>query len=338
MKKLIGYVGNAHLGKMAAGDIKALDGINIAFGQVKDHRVDWDAQKYVDDIRQIRAIHPDLKILLSVGGWGAGGFSIAASTEENRNVFAESAQEIVEVAALDGIDLDWEYPGIDAAGIDASPDDQVNFTLLLAALRKRLGDDAMLTIAAGASEDYVQNTEMDKVAPLLDYVQVMTYDLANAYVQKTGHHTNLHNYEAAAYVSSVRQAVEMFIQAGVPAEKIVIGAAFYSRRWRNVKNENRGYNQPAETIGDFGPDYGDLMENYMNQNGFVRYWDDEAKAPYLFDGQDYITYDDEASIGCKIDYLKEKGLLGIMYWEYRCDSTQTLTQMMAKRLNDRRCH
>lgn len=335
MNKLIGYVGSDHLNKMNEDDIKSLDGINIAFGVVRDGKVFWEAEKYLTALACIRKINPDIKILLSVGGWGAGGFSDAAITAKGRKKFALSAKELVVQAKLDGIDLDWEYPTVSAAGIDARPEDKETFTLLLQELRTELdkietNEHLMLTIAAGAGEYYIKGTEIEKVASILDYVQIMTYDMASSYITFTGHHTNLFNY--AKTKSSAKTAIDMFTRAGVPKEKIVMGAAFYTRKWDGVVNANNGYRQEADTIGDFGPDYGELCEKYIGKDGYVRYWDDEAKAPYLFNGSSYISYDDEESISHKIDYLKEQGLYGIMYWEYKCDTTKTLTQMMAKKL------
>jgi len=335
MGKLIGYVGNDHLEKMLEEDILALDGINIAFGVVREGKVFWEAEKRLAALKRIKEIKPEIKILLSVGGWGAGGFSDAAITEEGRKKFAESAKSLVIKAGLDGIDLDWEYPTVPAAGIDARPEDKETFTLLLQEIRDALDtiesdEHLLLTIAAGAGEYYIEGTEIEKVAAILDYVQIMTYDQASAYITFTGHHTNLYNY--AKSKASAKTYIDNFIEAGVPREKIVMGAAFYSRKWDGVVDANNGYRQEADTIGDFGPDYGELAKNYINKNGYVRHWDDDAKAPYLFNGESYISYDDEESIGHKIDYLKAEGLYGIMYWEHKCDTTHTLTRMMAEKL------
>jgi len=340
MNRLIGYVGLSHIKEMKEADIKALDIINLAFGTVKEDKIDWEYEKSTAALRRIRSLNPTLKILLSVGGWGCGGFSIAATTAKGRETFAKSAKEFVEKAGLDGIDIDWEYPCIPATGIDASPDDKENFTLLLAAIRHQL-DQAntparpMLTIAAGGGAYYIEHTQMEQVQELLDYVQIMTYDLQEAYIKQTGHHTNLYPYPTATSKASVDNAVNLYLKAGVPPHKIVIGVAFYSRKWDGVLNVNQGYGQPALTIGDFGPDYGDLANEYINKNGYQRYWDSEAKAPYLFNGESYISYDDQESIALKIKYVQEKGLYGIMYWEYKCDTTYELTQFMAQTLKQK---
>jgi chitinase len=125
------------------------------------------------------------------------------------------------------------------------------------------------------------------------------------------------------YDNSTDAAVNLFIGQGVPANKLVIGMAFYGKYWNDVRNGNNGFNLPAGGGGgDFA--YSDLVANYINKNGYTRYWDDTAKAPYLFNGSTFITYDDPASISAKTGYIKSKGLAGGMFWEYSPDNTGAL--------------
>ena len=138
MKRIIGYVNTADLNHMRKEDVLALDVINIAFGLIRDGEVVWDAKDAKEGITSIHEIHPELKIVLSVGGWGADGFSQAARTQEGREKFAASALEIVKKYGLDGVDIDWEYPGTSLAGIASDKSDKENYTLLLAELRKTL--------------------------------------------------------------------------------------------------------------------------------------------------------------------------------------------------------
>jgi chitinase len=114
------------------------------------------------------------------------------------------------------------------------------------------------------------------------------------------------------------------MRAGVPREKIVIGAAFYSRVWHQVPDRNHGLHQMAGTTGGYGPDFTTLAAEYINKNGYTRYWDEEARAPYLFNGQSLISYDDEESIHHKCSYVKDQQLAGVMFWEYSCDTTHRL--------------
>ncbi len=337
MGTLIGYVGTRHLKDVTVEDMRHLEVINIAFGRIRKGRVEWSHPECKADLAQIKSRNPAIKILLSVGGWGAAGFSEAAMTEENRKRLAASVIEIVREYDLDGIDIDWEYPCFRVAGIDGSEHDRENFTLLVKALRGALDEAGekpyLLTIAAGGDEYFTACTEMDQVQKYLDYVQLMTYDLKGGFLTYTGHHTGLYSNRRDLYPASADKAVESFIRAGVPREKLVIGAAYYSRIWHNVPDMDHGLHQMAGTTGGYGPGYHSLLQDFINKNGYVRYWDDEAKAPYLFNGKNFISYDDEESIREKADYVTEKGLYGMMFWEYCSDETHTLTGWMRKQLD-----
>lgn len=333
--KLIGYVGTRDLANVTEADAKNLDIINIAFGHVIDGDVVWKNETAKEDLARIKAINPEIKFVLSVGGWGAGGFSEAAYTEEGRKRFSKTGIDIVLEYGLDGLDLDWEYPSYTVAGISGCIEDKQNFTLLLKQIREDLNEvnkDYLLTIAAGGGAYYLKGVEMDKAAEYLDYVQLMTYDLRGGFQTLTGHHTNLYAPHLDLFAASTEEAVRDFMAAGVPAEKLVIGIAFYSRMWKGVPNVDNGYLQMAETVGTYGPSYHELVADYINKNGFTRHWDDVCKAPYLFNGDTFISYDDEESISHKIKFMNEKGLLGAMYWEYGTDETRTLTGHMRQEI------
>jgi len=335
-----GYVVHGELKNVTESDAKALDVINIAFAHCRDSQIEF---RHEDDLRYlpiIRSYNPDIKILFSVGGWGSGGFSPMAASVDNRRKFAKSCLAFVEEYSLDGIDIDWEYPSLDWADIEASPDDKTNYTLMLKEIRSafdRAGrKDLMLTVAVGCDSYFIANTEMDKVAEVLDYVSIMTYDMRGCGDRYTGHHTNLFKYDCdlrGAY-RSVEHSVQIYNDAGVPLEKMIIGAAFYSRMWKEVtetKDRPTGLCCPAAP-GNYGPGFSELCENYIDKNGFKSYFDDLAKATYLYNGSTFISYDDERSIAEKCAYIKEKGLLGIMYWEHSCDSTRRLLSAIDKNL------
>ena len=240
MKTVIGYVGTKDFNLLKEEDVKALSIINIAFGHVKNGDVVWEPQEAPKYMKWAKEINPELKICLSVGGWSAGGFSTAASTKEGRERFAKTAVDILKQYDLDGIDIDWEYPCISIAGIDASPDDKVNFTLLLEALRNELdkveNKKCLLMVATGGDEYFLRCTEMDKASKYLDIVQIMTYDLRGGFSKQTGHHTNLYTSPTDLNSVSAHNTISKFIEAGVPREKIIIGVAFYSRMWTGVPN------------------------------------------------------------------------------------------------------
>lgn len=326
-----GYASDAVLSEMTKEDLSKLTHLNVAFGHVRNDEITTAHLKNTEALAGIKREHPELTVLLSVGGWSAGGFSEAASTEAGRQSMAASAVRVLNELPFDGIDLDWEYPCYGEAEIGSSPDDKRNFTLLLKAIREALdskgsqdGRHYLLTIAAGADQYYVDGTEMEQVQQYLDFVQLMTYDMRGGFQVLTGHHTNLYTPTGDLFRISVDASVNLFRRAGVPKEKIVIGAAFYSRVWNGVPNRNHGLHQVAGSTGGYGPDFTVLAADYINKNGYVRYWDAEACAPYLFNGSSLISYDDEESISHKCDYVKDKGLAGIMFWEYSCDKTHRL--------------
>ena len=333
-KLILGYVTNGALQGVTREDANRLTHINLAFGKVKDGLLSMHELTHIDEVARIRALNPALRFVLSVGGWGAGGFSLMARTAAGREAFAASCLKEVEKYNLDGIDIDWEYPCDNSAEIDCDPSDKQNFTYLLQALRDALGDGRIVSIAAGAGNYFIEDTEMDKVAAICDYVQIMTYDIRSGFQREAGHHTGLFTSPGDRLNGSVKASVDAFHAAGVPREKIVIGAAFYSRRWDGLPDVNHGLFQQAQTVGQYGPGYTRLVEEFIDRNGFTRYWDDDAKAPYLFNGSSLISYDDPESIRLKCEYLKEEGLLGIMYWDHGSDPSRKLLGAMWETLKD----
>ena len=115
--------------------------------------------------------------------------------------------------------------------------------------------------------------------------------------------------------------------------------AFYTRVWKGVPNRYNGYLQIAKTRGEYGPHYDKLLRDYIEKNGFTRFWDDVCKAPYLFNGDTFISYDDEQSVACKCEYALSGDYAGVFYWEHGCDATRTLLRAAYRSLygkeNDR---
>ncbi|MBS9766250.1 MAG: glycoside hydrolase family 18 protein [Flavobacteriaceae bacterium] len=326
-------------------DAERITHINYAFANVIDGKVQFDTTN-IDNtslkssdlkiLQQLKSKNPDLKILVSVGGWTwSGNFSDASLTEESRKKFAESCAIFVEKYGLDGIDIDWEYPNQEGAGNTHRPEDKRNFTLLLKEVRNALNNlekkenhqkHYLQTIATGANKRYIDNTELGEAQKYLDFINIMTYDFYNGWHKTTGHHAN---FKPSATpdkdMNSVVNAVKLHLEAGVPKSKLNVGIPFYGRKWEGVQNaENNGLFQPATTVGmiDF---YRNITKN-INQNGYTRYWDKKAQVPYLWNPTEkiFISYEDEQSITFKINYIKELGLAGAMFWEYSDDKDKTL--------------
>jgi chitinase len=289
----------------------------------------------------LKKTNPRLKVIVSVGGWMADGFSDAALTDASRTLFAESALELLRKFSADGIDIDWEYPGQGVAGIKYRTEDRQNFTRLLKALRDKLdgasaaegrsgGGRYTLTIAS-ADREYFEHTEMDKLHVYLDWINVMSYDFFNSLTPTTGHHAGL--YGAATASPTDRDAdasVKQHLAAGIPREKIVLGVAFYGRGFTGVRPVDKGLKQPYERF-ESAHDYSELVDEFIGRRGFVRYWDDRAKAPYLWNraSRTFITYDDPQSIGIKAQYVKTHHLGGMMFWELSEDRNDELLDVIA---------
>ena len=305
--------------------------INYAFGLVENGKLGWKHLKKLDCLKKYKEINPELKIVLSIGGWGADGFSDAALTQESRNKFVDSVMEFVVINNFDGVDIDWEYPCNNQAGIKIRKEDRENFTLYLKNFREKLDTQGkkdtknyILSIAIGAGQRYIDDIEMEKVHPYLNFINVMTYDMRGSYTKITGHHANLFSSKEDAEGISGDKAVNLLLLSGVPNKKIILGSAFYSRCWEKVKNQGTGINVQAETTGCKTIDYSALAAKYINKNGFVRYWDDQSKAPYLFNGSTFISYEDKDSLEYKANYVIDKNIGGLMFWEYPLDNTHEL--------------
>lgn len=298
-----------------------------------------------DKVAKLKKAYPDLKMIIAVGGWEAEGFSDMAANPANRAVFVDSVVNYVKKHNLDGVDLDWEYPVNGAWGvIKARPEDKENFTALIKLLREKLGNDKEISFCANVSTWFFDAVELDKVVPLVDSVNLMTYDMRGPWEASAFHSAGLFRNPAEPqdWGLSVAETVDLFL-AHVPADKLVVGVPTYGKEYRNIEAgpNGDGLFQPFVTDeeGNMVTDkftwrgssipYEILNKYFVNKNGFKRYWDDVAKAPYLYDGQTFISYDDAQSIGEKAKYIKEKNLGGIMYWEYVNDIDGDLLTVMS---------
>lgn len=235
-------------------DAAKLTHINYAFVNVRDGKA-WLEQPGVDTInferlRELKKVNSALKILISIGGWSwSKNFSDASLTDSSRKIFAESAAAIVDQYQLDGVDIDWEYPGMRGDSNRFRPEDKQNYTDLFKDLRLSLDSLSAknkkgyeLTTATGGFPEYLTHTEMDKVQHYLDYVNIMTYDFKTEEDKTTGHHTNLYSSRRYPQNISADEVVNEYIKAGVPRGKIVLGVAFYGRAWKTEGLKRRGLN------------------------------------------------------------------------------------------------
>jgi chitinase len=264
-----------------------------------------------------------LKVLLSLGGWGGcAPCSESFSTEKGRVTFAESVRSLTHFFGTDGIDIDWEYPTIEGyPGHKYAPEDKQNFTELVRQLRTVLGNKSTITFAAGGFQKYLEKAvDWKAVIPLVDFINLMTYDLVGGYATSTGHHTPL--YSSPAQKESTDNCVEYLLNQGIPPAKLIIGAAFYARTWEGVSSVNNGLYQPGRFRHFIG--YNEFHKRISENAGYIIYWDSTAQAPYAYNstGKSFATFDNKRSIEAKTKYVIRKNLGGIMFWQLGHDTAK----------------
>ncbi|MCA9910460.1 MAG: glycoside hydrolase family 18 protein [Anaerolineae bacterium] len=299
-------------------------------------------------LQLLKAAHPQLKVLLSIGGWTwSGRFSDVALTDDSRARFAASCVGMMREYGFDGLDIDWEYPG--GGGLETNvsrPEDGHNYTLLLAELRRQLdaqgeadgGAHYLLTIAAPAGANTYRHMELDQIHESLDWINVMAYDFFGGWSSTTGHQAALYTAPGApAGTISADQAVQGYLAAGVPTDKLVLGVPFYGHGWRETQDQNDGLFQP---YGDLAGEEGTFRYRDLGlfMGSMERHWDDDAKAAWLFLPANglMISYDDAETLRAKAQYIIDQGLGGVMFWELGGDDDEhTLSQALHAALSGR---
>lgn len=342
--RIVGYVADAD--PLPAIDPAKVDVLNYAFGTLDEqgHIVlrSPHATASLASLVALRQRNPRLCIVLSVGGWSAGHFSEAALTEAARKRFADDAATLIEQHNLDGLDVDWEYPTLPGGHISHRPEDRRNFSLMLEAVRARLdqlgkqhkGRHYLLTIAA-ADNEFVAGIELARVARSLDWFNLMAYDFHNSLTPSTGHHAGLHPSKFDPPGDrAADKAVKQYLDAGVPASKLVLGVPFYGRAFTDVAPEHNGLQQKYGKF--FGaPSWRELVTDYIGKHGYQRYWDEKAQVPYLWNAQTrtFVSYEDPQSLRLKTDFIKAQQLGGAMYWEQSLDKNDELLDVLVKGLH-----
>lgn len=292
-------------------------------------------RKTVEELILLKQTNPQLKIMVSIGGWGGcAPCSQLFNSEKHREIFAKTTVELFEKYGIDGLDLDWEYPAIEGfPGHRFDAADKNNFTELVRSLRKNMGNKYLLTFAAGGFINYLEKSiDWDAVTPLVDFINLMTYDLVGGYSRVTGHHTPLRDYRTGQ--ESTEKCVRWLLGNKVPSEKLIIGAAFYARVWEHVSDTNHGLYQKGKFKQ--GVAFKNFSTYFSDTSGYHYYWDKKAKAPYQYNVAKklFATFDDERSIIGKTKFIKRKKLGGIMFWELSEDkSTNGLIDIMYNTIN-----
>ncbi|MEP6915553.1 MAG: glycoside hydrolase family 18 protein [Acidobacteriota bacterium] len=339
--KVIGYYADWTAAGYPLAEIPAdkLTHVNYAFGKISpDNRLTWNAGAAVErvypgdcadagcphglfnQVTVVKQKHPHLKFLISVGGWtDSGPFYDMAANEASRQTFVQSCAEFLKAyPQFDGIDIDWEHPVV--GGIQpGQPGDAHNYVLLLAALRSAIGPEKLLTVAVSASPRGIEPLEYSDMAASLDWVSVMTYDFHTGGT-RAGFNAALYNHDDPSNPKlNLHDAVQAILAKGVPRSKLVAGVPFYGRGWRGVESPN-AWSTGTGSLQVGG--YNTIAEKFLGTPGYVRYWDDIAKVPWLYNAatKEWISYDDPQSMRLKGEYVVSQTLGGGMFWELSNDN------------------
>lgn len=273
-----------------------------------------------------RAHQHNVKVMISIGGWeGSMEFSQIAAEPKKRAAFAHACVRQIVDHGFDGIDIDWEFPGY--AEHHGIPADKQNFTLFLQEIRDSLtalgkctGRSYLLTAALPSGGPNAEYMEIEKIDPILDYLNIMTYDFSGGWSPVSGHNAPLYASRPEDSSLSVDAAFKLYHEKySIPSRKINLGAPFYARTFGNCVGVNAVHTGPdAEHFADGGAYYYDLLPR---MGEFNRFWDEKAKVPYLIakNFKTFITYDDEESIALKAQYVIDKNAGGLIIWEITAD-------------------
>ena len=327
MTHILYAFGNTTGGNCSIGDSYAdYDRFYSAADSVSGVADSWDAgalRGSFNQLRQLKAKYPNLKVIWSFGGWTwSGGYTQAAA---NPTAFAESCYQLVKdprwADVFDGIDIDWEYPN--ACGLQCDTSGFSSFKNVAAALRSRFGSSSLVTAAItadGSNAGKMDAADYAGAAPSLDWLMPMTYDYFGAFnpTGPTAPHSPLTAYTGipqAGFNSDA--AIQKLKGKGIPASKILLGIGFYGRGWTGVTQAAPGGSATGAAPGTYeaGIDDYKVLKTSCPANGTV------GGTAYCFQNGQWWGYDTPGTIGGKMSYANTQGLGGAFFWELSGDTS-----------------
>lgn len=321
------YVSDENLPKVTDDHLKMIDRLIVHFGRIAaDGHLTLDTLPHLRQaatLQRIRAVNPRISLILSIGGGNDAArseFDAMVRQASTRQAFVSSVKEALQAHQLDGVDIDWEFP---------KGSQQADLIALLRELRVATttsGHQPSISMTGAPAKWYAEQNKFAEYEQYLDQIAIMTYDMRGFGSFKThaGHHAGLYTAPDDPLDQSANSAVQHYQAHGAPTNKLMIGAGWYSRRFTSVPEVNHGLHQPVgytQKAGEYHTTYDRLEREYINKNGYTRYWDDASKAPYLYNAtrREFISYDDVESMKYKAEYVQQHNLQGIIVWRYLSD-------------------
>lgn len=356
--KVVGNV-SSHLQPIEISSIAAnkLTHLHYNYARVVNNQLVLSLQDSINliQLQSLKKDHPDLKLLLSIGGEnGSIGFSKASSDDGSRVQFASSTIQLIKKYKLDGIELHWVMTPLGKFENKYDPTDHYNYALLIEELRvaldeqsiregKKKKDFYILSVAGSNKRQYLLYSKLKHVIDQIDYITLQTYAYKVQILNGggvsprliSGHHTNLYGSRSDAWPRrSVDLTVQEYIQHGIPAEKIVLGAACYGKGWIGVTDEENGLCQMTDGILKEDLSYKNIASTFLHDKGYKRFWDKTAKAAYLYNKEKsvFISYENKKSIRKKTKYIRKNKLAGAVIDQCQQDDRGKLTHAVSKGL------
>ncbi|MGW1379067.1 glycoside hydrolase family 18 protein [Streptomyces sp. NPDC002446] len=318
--------GNVQGGKCAIGDSYADYDKAYTADQSVDGKADtWDQgalRGNFNQLRKLKKLHPDLKVIWSFGGWTwSGGFTEAA---RNPDAFAQSCFDLVEdkrwADVFDGIDVDWEYPN--ACGLTCDTSGKDAFTKVVKALRAKFGQNNLVTaaITADASDGgKIDAADYAGAAQYVDWYNPMTYDYFGAWDAKgpTAPHSPLSSYNGIPKAGfNATDTTAKLKGLGIPANKLLLGIGFYGRGWAGVTQDAPGGTATGAAQGKYeaGIDDYKVIKARCPATGKV------GGTAYAKCGDQWWSYDTPETIGTKMAFKDAQGMGGTFFWELSGDT------------------
>ncbi len=276
---------------------------------------------YLHQLQELKQRYPHLKVFISLEG-RASDFAFDAQPE-NRAAFVRSCVDLylrgrfapgLTVSGLfDGIDIDWESPHhADAANFQALVEE---FHIQMRKVRRGL----QLAVAVGQSPHMLPGTNFAALNRFVDQFGVMNYDYNGPWEDRTGFVAPLFaGSPDERHPPSIRKTIDEFHAAGVPVAKMLMGMPFYGYGWTDVVDANDGLHQPGRAVHEEQPYK--VIRTLGEPDEIFR--DPRSKAPWIYDGEQFWTYEDPVSLRYKTSYAVGRGMAGVMIWELSGDTPE----------------